>query len=425
MKCHFFYLLTLALTVSPIAKAEDSASRERKIERMEDDVSALRKELADKTRARDAALKALSKAKVEFTIASAAKAKAEDALSAKPEDASAQASLEKATRSLKAAEAARDLAQLDYDLAASPVGDLKSDISRKEDSIDRLSSAKVTPSLPDCPDGNCNGAPAKAPNSKDQDKTNWQGIADIVKAVTPLGLGAMNTFLGYSAMKQASSDYRYYNANNTSLGLPSSSPNVSSYGGILASTSGLTSGLMMGSLFGQGGLAGYAGMTGGLAGYGTLGGGLMSYGMMGGGLGFGGTGYGGMGYGFTSGAYPFSSGAYTPYGGSYASPSYSNAGYSGYSGYGYTLPSTLANSSAQAAAAARLTQQQSIFASDASAAASGLQSAYSTYSSTLGSLSGTGYTGSYLPTSYLNYNYGAGSYYSPLTTTVSTGLNRY
>jgi hypothetical protein len=128
----------------------------------------------------------------------------------------------------------------------------------------------------DCPSGNCDTKKA-APNQK----SGWENFADILKAATPLGLGAMGLYGAYKGAQFQSNDYRYYNANNTLLGLPSAPPN--GYGGMFGAALGpalMATAFMNGS--GGGGMfGGPMGMGfGGGMGFG-LGGGLFGMPMMG------------------------------------------------------------------------------------------------------------------------------------------------
>jgi hypothetical protein len=136
----------------------------------------------------------------------------------------------------------------------------------------------------ECISGNCPGKKA-SPNTG---KSGWEVFADVLKAATPLGLGGMNTWLGYKGMKMSQQDYQLYANSMIAQGLPIQ-PNSNAYGGILGSVTGANAML---SMFMNGWGAGAGNMYGGP--------------FMGGGIGIGGM-FPGMGMGM-----PYGMGGYAP-----------------------------------------------------------------------------------------------------------------
>ncbi|NUM87635.1 MAG: hypothetical protein HUU37_00385 [Bdellovibrionales bacterium] len=134
----------------------------------------------------------------------------------------------------------------------------------------------------DCADGNCPGRGGAGQGSS------WTGVAEILKAGTPLAVGLFGAYYG---AKSQSRDYQTYMDNCTSVGVPCSAPN--GYGGVIgaalgaamqgyglmAQSGGFGSGMMWGGY--GGGMNG--GMMRGMGGFG----GYSPYGNMGGSFGFG------------------------------------------------------------------------------------------------------------------------------------------
>jgi hypothetical protein len=144
-------------------------------------------------------------------------------------------------------------------------------------------------------------------------RSGWDSFADIIRAATPLGLGAMGLYGGIKAMNIASDDYNVYANMMNQNGLPFAPPSANGYGGILGAAMGPA---FMASMFmngyGYGGgccMNPYGGGFGGGFGGGGFGGGFPGGAMMGGmfvgGFGAGGVfmggGMSGMGGGFAPG----------------------------------------------------------------------------------------------------------------------------
>ncbi|MGZ3651272.1 MAG: hypothetical protein ACXWSC_08850, partial [Bdellovibrionota bacterium] len=131
---------------------------------------------------------------------------------------------------------------------------------------------KGPPGSGDCVE--CNKA-----KDKYKGKSGWESFADIIKAATPLGLGAMNLYGGVKAMNLESSDYQTYASSMSAAGLPFSQ-NTNGYGGIMGSMMGGNNMLSMLSMMnsGSGSMGGgMSGMGGGMSG--SIGGFGMSSGM--------------------------------------------------------------------------------------------------------------------------------------------------
>lgn len=250
------------------------------------------------------------------------------------------------------------------------------------------------------PPGSENCVECNKEKEKYNSKSGWESFADVVKAATPLGLGAMNLYGGVKAMNLQSSDYQTYANSMSAAGLPFSQ-NTNGYGGILGSMvgsnnmlsmlgmmnsgsgsatmggmsgmsgTGMTgmSGMSMGSYGMMGGMTGSGGMSGGMIGMsgivggysGTTGmsgmlgmsgmsgmlggfsGGLVGMSGITGSSGYAGamTGYSGaMGYGNSMyGGLSGMNGGFSPYGGGYGSSSGFYGGYAGNSGAAGYYPS--------------------------------------------------------------------------------------
>ncbi|MGZ3711729.1 MAG: hypothetical protein ACXVBE_08235, partial [Bdellovibrionota bacterium] len=225
------YALILSLVMAPaIAPTAAYADRESAIARKERQKRELEKEKKELASDAKEAAKDLSQAEKDLKEIEASKPKAEgpkghytpkykDELrdwEKKYGDAKEQRDAAKSR--LKEAKDTRE----DYD---DKIGDIDEQIGRLENTPEKKSD--------DCPDGNCPGKKG-APNQPQQ--SNWDGFANVLKAATPLGLGAMGLYGAVKTMNTQSSDYRYYNANNTALGLPSSPPQ--GYGGLIGAALG-------------------------------------------------------------------------------------------------------------------------------------------------------------------------------------------
>lgn len=422
-------LICTLLLASPLAHADEASDRlkERRTERLETQISELKKEQQAQKRSAAAASRELLKATQRHEKARRA---LEEYESTKSPD---EASPEYLKKKNELANAASALEQLKTDLATSKEEDLRirSEVESLEDKIDRLARApkkdeekKLPEPGKDCPTcGNKPGAPNQA-------KSGWETFADVIKAATPLGLGAMNTYGGVQAMKTQSSDYRYYNDSNTALGLPSSPP--TGYSGILGSMMGSNSSLssfaMMGGSNSSFGMQGQMSF-GGMGGMGQMG--QMNFGGMGS-MNFGSYGMGGMGQMGQIGQMNFGGmggmNSYNPYAQGYGYNGYSNNNYgyagstnpyanpyqsngvspSGYGGMNYYNPyystynsqlnsgglnSFYQNQVSQSQAAIRAAQQQTVMSQDASVAQQSLNDAYSRYGSVLQQMNGTYNTG--------------------------------
>lgn len=176
----------------------------------------------------------------------------------------------------------------------------KEGIDQYKDDIDKLYERESREDCVDC------AAKKAAPNTG---KSGWEVFADVLKAATPLGLGGMNTWLGYKGMKMGQQDYQLYANSMMAQGLPIQ-PNSNSYGGILGSVTGANAML---SMFMNGWGSGAGNMFGGP----FMGGGI-NLGMGGGfypGMGMGMYGMGGgfaIGNAFVSGF--AAGGGFSPYG---------------------------------------------------------------------------------------------------------------
>lgn len=366
-----FNTLLAALILLIPAEGAAANGAARKLERLEDQATELRRDESAKGRDISAAAKEVAKAKAALAEAESRQRGFEGRLSAdRARDPREEDQLSVLKNEVARARAQVNEAEDELRARREERSALKGEVERKEDEIDRAAAKQEREEKEakraDCPDGNCNGGKKGPANQNPAEKNEWQTIADIVKAVTPLGLGAMNTYLGAKAIDKQSSDYRFYNATNTALGLPSAAPtSYAAFGG-----GALTSGLGFGTYAGLGG-----GLSGGLGAW--YGGGFA------GGI------YGGLGNLY--GAYGTGA-VYNPYA-SYGN-SYAYAGsYSPYVTSPYTATygtSTVWNSSAAAAAQARAVQQQSIFSADALVAQQSLSGAYSSYNQVLQSVGAIG-----------------------------------
>ena len=292
MKNVLFTALTITLALGPNLSMPKAfaANNERAIEKAEDQKSELEKERRTRSAEKPALQKAASKAKVEMDQAkraldeidaggsgSSRTSSWKDPDGSKPgwKDPGENAAYDKAQREYRRKESAWQEADAAYQTCISEESRLKDEIRRLEDRIERLS-AKIE----DCPDGNCGRVKVVAPN---QGKSTLEGVADIIRAGTPLALGIGGGVLGYMGMKQSSSDYRYYAANQASLGLPVAAPN-NNYGGILGAALGPSFAASLGmngfgggigNLYG-GGIGGIG--LGGIGGIGGIGGGAFAIG---------------------------------------------------------------------------------------------------------------------------------------------------
>jgi hypothetical protein len=292
--------------------------------------------------------------------------------------------------------------------------------------------------------------------AKYKSKSGWDTFADVVKAATPLGLGAMNTYAGIKAANLESSDYQLYANSMNNAGLPFSQ-NTTGYSSIMSSMmsgnnmlslmSGSGSGMFgssgFGNMSGTGGMGGGFGMSGGMGGMMGMGGGfgmsggMGGFGMMGGmggmmgmGGGFGMTGgfgmsggmggfgmmggMGGMGYGSSYGYSPYSASGYGSYMGGNGSMYPGSYGYSGFGGLSNYNPwssnfsqYTAGSASSYYGAQLRALEQNSISSQDSLSAQQALSAAESRYQQVLGNVSGTSYspyTSSY--SGYYPYSYG-------------------
>lgn len=226
----------------------------------------------------------------------------------------AKAEISKATTEPLKAEAKQKVEMLTAELAA-----LKDDLRQLRTKADREEEARVKKE--NCVE--CN----KPGEAKHKGKNGWDGFADIVKAATPLGLGAMNLYGGIKAMNQQSSDYQLYANTMSANGLPFSQ-NTNSYSGMMSSFMGMNGMSGFGSM-GMNGQSSFGGMNmGGM----NMMGGMNSFQSMGG-LNM----LGGMGYGNMMGGYnPYASmmGSYNPYGGMMSSYNPYAATMSSYNPYG-------------------------------------------------------------------------------------------
>jgi hypothetical protein len=244
---HLIYALTITLALGPNVFAPSAfaaPSKERKIERMEKDISKLTKELGEKKREKVGLKKRLVDAEMEMNK----KRDARDALGSGP-GATTGGSTEKgdwknwkpgkydtpgdnddwrrANDEYERAQHRYDEIKVEYD-ACDPDG-VQAQIDELRERIERLEDVE------DCVD--CNTAKKEAPNSGGGGKSFVEVLPDILRAGTPMVLGGLGTYLGIQGMNQASKDYRFYNANNTLLGLPSAAPN-NNYGGLFGAALG-------------------------------------------------------------------------------------------------------------------------------------------------------------------------------------------
>lgn len=267
---HIVYALVLSLVVAPaLTPSAAFASRDGEISRRERAKTKLERErkeidgeIKDYNRDLSAREKELKEVESRKPVAKGPKG---------PQDPTYKNKLQEWERERDEARSARDEARDRVRDAKSSREEYEEKISDLDKEIDRISDLPERRN-DDCPDGNCRGR-SGAPNQ--QTESAWSGFAKVLQAATPLGLGAMGLYGAVKGMNLQSSDYRYYNANNTLLGLPSAPP--TGYGGLMGSFLGPA---MMSSMFMNG--MGGGGMFGGGLG---LGGGL-GFGL-GGGLGFG------------------------------------------------------------------------------------------------------------------------------------------
>ncbi len=283
------------------------------------------------------------------------------------------------------AEANRDKAKLKVDVLESAILSLKDEVKDLQKKLDREEEAKTrAENCVECKKG------AAAPH---KGKNGWENFAEIVKAVTPLGLGAMNTYGSVKAMNQQSSDYQLYANTMSANGLPFAQ-NTNSYANFFGMN---MNGSSMGGMGSMGGfnMMGMSGMGG--MGYNNF------YGLNGMNGGY--VGYGG--YGGNSAYGNYGSSAYAGYGG-YGNYGASNYGYNAFTGgnayNGYN--------SSYYSAQQRQQAQYSISSSDTQAATVGLNEAQQRYYQALGLTYGTSYnsgyygSGTYSPTNYYQYNNG-------------------
>ncbi|NUM89813.1 MAG: hypothetical protein HUU37_11460, partial [Bdellovibrionales bacterium] len=240
---------------------------------------------------------------------------------------------EQFTRLEKSVESARDKeADLTSELRAEQDKRraLDDEIIKREKEIAKLEGEEGESE--DCPEGNCGG---KGGGAGQEGKSTWTGVAEVLRAGTPLALGLFG--IGYG-VKSQKDDYRLYMNNCTSVGVPCAPPN--GYGGIIGSALGAAMwgvGLMNGGGYGGGGMwGGYGGgYPGGSWGIGFPG--IGFGGSFGGGLGgwpFGGGFGGSFGGGFGG---PYFGGGF-PYGGGFGGP-YMGGGFGGpYFGGGFGSP---------------------------------------------------------------------------------------
>ncbi|MGZ3657322.1 MAG: hypothetical protein ACXVCS_17335, partial [Bdellovibrionota bacterium] len=154
------------------------------------------------------------------------------------------------------------------------------DINKKLEHLDEVDARKDNDDCPEC----------NKEKDKYHGKSGWESFADIIKAATPLGLGAMGLYGGIKAMDLQSNDYNNYASMMNANGLPFAPPSANGYGGVLGAAMGpafLASMMMNGNGMGGCCMNGGLGLGGGFG----LGGGIG----LGGGLGMMGGGYPGMG----------------------------------------------------------------------------------------------------------------------------------
>jgi hypothetical protein len=293
------YAVILSMVMSPTLSAlnahAESEKDERKRERLEEKIADKEAELGTVKRDATAAARDLAKAN---TDVAAAQARLEKFDSENPDGGewgkgtpSDDAARRKLEDDLARKEARRDELQGRLDSLKDQEIALKDEIEKYEKQLDRIGERDDED---DCVDGNCKGK-KEAPNSG---KSGWEVFADVLKAATPLGLGAMGLYGGIQGMKYASNDYRFYGNSMMSLGLPFSPPS-NNYGGILGAAmgpamvasmfmngwgmgGGMYGGPMMGGMYGGG--FPYMGGAGMMGGFGFMGGGGFAMGGMGGGM---------------------------------------------------------------------------------------------------------------------------------------------
>ncbi len=450
-KASFFttWLLIFLLLPSTVAFAE-------KVDRLQDELEDSRKDLRSKTAEISRARSELAKAESELTQA---KARLEAGKRRFPDPAKIteeeNRKLEELRGHVMDAQVVRDEARAKLDIVSGEADALKEETKRIQRRIDKAEDAEAR--AKDCVDCGSKGA-----QPKHQVKSGWDGVANVIKAVTPLGVGAMGLYGGIKAMDKQSSDYQLYANTMAQNGLPFAQ-NSNSYSGIMSSFFGssMMSSMMMsgsgGNFLGMGGMNGMSGF--GFGGFGSGYGG--GFGMMGGMNLLGGLGYGNMMGGFNPyasmlGSYnPYGSAlssmnpyaammgsynpygammgygsalsAYNPYAGSmnaYGSYGYNPYGYnsyaygqgSGYGNYSYNpwSSNTASYNSSIYSAQLRQQQQSSIYSTDLQVAGAGYQESLMRYQQALqgsygGGYYGSGYYGSgVLYPSYYNslYNYG-------------------
>jgi hypothetical protein len=348
---HFIYALTITLALGPNVFTPNvfaaAKGAERKIERKEREIKELERSKSDKSKDRARIKRELVQAK----LTADKKLADRDRLgsgpsSAKPGDSGEsgtdwkkgwkpspyntpgdnddwrRADEEYQSAQRRVDELEQEYRDCDPDEINRRIEDLRDEIARLEE-------------IEDCVD--CNTAKKEAPNSN-SGKSWVEVIPDILKAGTPMVLGGLGTYLGIQGMNQASKDYRFYNANNTLLGLPSAAPN-NNYGGLFGAAlgpafaaslsmngfGGGAGGFYGGPFMGGFGLGG--GFGGGFGGGMPIGGGFAIGSLFGGGMGgmpyaggFGGMpyagGFGGMPY--AMGGMPYAAGGGFAIGGGFA-----------------------------------------------------------------------------------------------------------
>lgn len=220
MRLSTIYVCAMLLALLPMpAIAASATSLERKVERAEKEVSEKQRELRGK-RAE------LAKARQEITRVGK------------------QGVEESTVRKARVAELADEVRGLEDDVRAA-----EDTLSNAEDARERAEAkerrekqAASRPATSDCV--NCTAGRASTPN---QGQSTWDGIAQVLKAVTPLGVAGMGTWLNYQGIQQQSSNYQFYANSMLSQGLPISAPS-SYFGGSSGSVSLYGSGYGVSSL---------------------------------------------------------------------------------------------------------------------------------------------------------------------------------
>lgn len=362
-------LLLISLFCPPPAFAGKS---ERLQEELDDAKRDLRTRSAEVTKARGELARAESELSVAKSRLEENRRRFPDELKLSPEDLSKREELRSA---LADALAKRDELKLRIDLLLGEADALKAESRRLEKQIDRAEELAARGS--ECVD--CQ----KAKKPGQDQRSGWDGFANVVKAITPLGLGAMSLYGSVKAMDQQSADYQLYANTMAQNGLPFAQ-NQASYANLLGGM----------NMFGMGGTSGMFGMNGmyGLGGMYGMGANNMfagyGYGNMMGGFNLYGNSLGSSNFGYNSYAYP--------------SVGFTSYGYGGYNTYNAWSGNTGAYGADAYGAYLRQQQQGTISATDAQTAGYAYQEAYRRYQQAIGSGG-----------SYYNGYYNGGSYYSP------------